>query len=205
MTNHPTQPAPGPARTDPRPSPAQLRELYLDDPLSTYQIAELVGVSHTTIWNWLKAAGIPRRPRTWAAGQLPPRPSRRPARPRSDAGHRRRPAAAAVPGRPPVHPADRQDPGRSPQHRLRPSRACRDSAPRPGRDRLQEPGRKTLWALHRQQGLSLAEIGRRYGVCDRAVAKWLVAVGIPLPGRGRRPPAPAGSPPAPPRPRRRHR
>lgn len=181
------------------PTTGQLRELYLDAQLSTYQIAELVGVSHTTIWTWLKAAGIPRRPRNWAASHQRPRRTRPPTRPRTrdiDASRLRQ-----------LYLDDRQSINQLAKTLdIPPSTVyghlVRAGIPRrqPGGTGSKNPGREVLWALHRQQGLSLAAIGRRYGVCDRAVAKWLVAVGIPLPGRGRRPSAPpaAPAPPSPP-------
>jgi transposase len=43
-------------------SPAQLRRRYAADGLSTRQLANLYGVSASTVRRWLREAGIPRRP-----------------------------------------------------------------------------------------------------------------------------------------------
>jgi transposase len=43
-------------------SPAQLRRRYAADGLTTRQLADLYGVSPSTIRRWLRDAGIPRRP-----------------------------------------------------------------------------------------------------------------------------------------------
>jgi hypothetical protein len=43
-----------------------LREKYVADGLSTYQIARLVGRDPKTVWAWLKKHGIPLRKRNWS-------------------------------------------------------------------------------------------------------------------------------------------
>lgn len=51
-----------PAPSPNRPSPEELRELYIDQGLSSLAIAERCGVEKITALRWLKAAGIERRP-----------------------------------------------------------------------------------------------------------------------------------------------
>lgn len=42
---------------------ANLKQLYLDEKLSTIKIAEMMDVDHTTIYRQLKRLGVEKRPR----------------------------------------------------------------------------------------------------------------------------------------------
>ncbi|MGH9065404.1 MAG: hypothetical protein ACRD0L_15815 [Acidimicrobiales bacterium] len=52
--------------------------------------------------------------------------------------------------------------------------------PIPGRARPASPAPRTLERLYLQEGLTLAEIGQRYGVAAPSVRRWLDAAGIPV-------------------------
>lgn len=45
-----------------RPTPAGLRQMYIDEQMSTRAVAAVCGVSHMSVKRWLKADGIPARP-----------------------------------------------------------------------------------------------------------------------------------------------
>lgn len=172
---------------NPRPTVQELRRWYVEAQLSSYEIAELAGVSHTTVWKWLKAAGIPRRPRLWTANRtlqrrkaagIPRRSS-----PGAAAGGRRRGRAVdpgrlqqlyVVEGQSIAQVARTFGVARATIHR----HLARAGIQRRGPAGSKSPGRATLWALYVEQRLPMTEIGPRYGVTDRAVAKWLAAAGI---------------------------
>jgi transposase len=51
----------------PRPDPDELKRLYLDEGHTIAAIAAILGVAHGTGHNWLRQAGIERRPTPFAA------------------------------------------------------------------------------------------------------------------------------------------
>jgi transposase len=146
-------------------SPAELRRLYQRERLAAVEIGERFGVSGRTVRGWLRQLGI-----------APP--------PQSQRRRRHRPPTPAK-----LHRGYVTN-GLTPEQLARcygvsastVTRWLEDAGiPRrpPGR-RSHAPAREELRRLYQLEGLSTAQIGRRYGVSQQTAHRWVRAAGVPL-------------------------
>jgi transposase len=150
-------------------SPAELRRLHQQERLAAVEIGERFGVSGRTVHGWLRQLGIAPRP-----------PSKR--------RRRHRPPAAVELRR--GYVADGLSTGQLAKRygvSVRTvGRWLEDAgiSRRPPGRRSLAPAGEELCRLYQVEGLSTAQIGRRYGVGQQTAYRWVRAAGIPLRPQG---------------------